>query len=198
LPQLLEINDPKPALDVADREGLADCLEAVAQNGDREAFGRLFAVFAPRVKSYLMRQGVPAPAAEDLAQDVMLTVWRKAASFDRNLAGVSTWIFTIARNRRIDVIRRERRPEFDPEDPAFQPEPEKAADEVMTIAQRDDRLRAAIKDLPPEQIALLQDAFYTDKSHREIAEDTGLPLGTVKSRLRLAFARLRKVMEDPS
>jgi RNA polymerase sigma-70 factor (ECF subfamily) len=171
---------------------------AIAQSADRSAFSTLFQAFAPRVKAYLMRLGSDSGTAEELAQDVMLTVWRKAATFDRTQSAVSTWIFTIARNRRIDLIRRTRRPELDPTDPALLPEPEVAADEKMTVDERDQRLRAALGDLPPEQIALLQQAFYGDKSHSEIAEATGLPLGTVKSRLRLAFSKLRKVLEDPS
>ena len=187
-----------PASGSLDREKLADYVEAIAKSGDRAAFARLFAVFAPRVKAYLIRLGTESGAAEELAQEVMLTVWRKAGTFDRNQAAVSTWLFTIARNRRIDLIRRTRRPELDPDDPALLPEPEVPADTKMTVAERDVRLREALKALPAEQISLLEHAFYGDKSHSEIAEVTGLPLGTVKSRLRLAFARLRNLLDEPN
>jgi RNA polymerase sigma-70 factor (ECF subfamily) len=179
-----------------DRDMLADCVEAIARDQDRKAFATLFETFAPRVKAYMMRFGTAPGLAEDLAQDVMLTVWRRAETFDRRQAAVSTWIFTIARNRRIDVFRREKRPEFDPNDPAFQPDAPIAADEQMSVDERDRRLRLAVQELPAEQIDLLQRAFYSDKSHSEIAIDTGIPLGTVKSRLRLAFQRLRKVLEE--
>ncbi len=178
-----------------DRDAVADLLEAVAQRQDKSAFAVLFEFYAPRVKSYLLRLGCDDGTAEELAQEVMLTVWRKAATFDRRQASVSTWLFTIARNRRIDVIRRTKRPEFDPEDPLLVPEPEPAPDESINMAQREQRLHAAILELPQEQADLLKMAFFSGKSHGEIAEETGIPLGTVKSRLRLAFGRLRKILD---
>jgi len=181
---------------LADREGLADLVEAVAAREDRTAFAELFAYFAPRVKGYLLRLGADNGRAEELAQEVMLTLWRKAGTFDRRQASVSTWVFTIARNRRIDAIRRERRPELDPDDPLLVPEPEVAPEDRAQMAQREERLRAAVLGLPEEQRALVREAFYKGKSHRDIADETGIPLGTVKSRLRLAFARLRKAIES--
>lgn len=170
-------------------------LGAVAQQRDRAAFNELFGHFAPRVKAYLMRLGTPAPEADELAQEVMITVWRRAEIFDAARASASTWIFTIARNRRIDAIRRRRRPEIDPNDPIFVPDPEPAPDAVLETAEREDRLRGALRTLPGEQRELLDRAFFVGQSHSEIAAATSLPLGTVKSRLRLAFGRLRKVLE---
>lgn len=178
-----------------DREVLADLVEAVAQRGDKAAFARLFGYFAPRLKAYLMRLGAANAAAEELVQEVMLTLWRKSASFDRRQSSVSTWIYTIARNRRIDLIRRENRPELDPDDPALAPSQPAAADVTVDEERRDAILRQAILGLPDEQADLLRLAFYEGKSHAEIAAERNLPLGTVKSRLRLAFNRLRKTME---
>lgn len=191
------MSSPVPARDAdnADRIRHAELVEAIARSGDKAAFGELFAHFAPRVKGYLTRIGADGGLAEELAQEVMLTVWRKAAMFDRAQASVSTWIFTIARNRRIDAVRRARRPEFDPEDPLLVPEPEIAPDDAMTAMQREERLKVAIEKLPAEQKALLEEAFFKSKSHREIADETGIPLGTVKSRLRLAFGRLRAALD---
>lgn len=184
-----------PTAATLDREQLADLVEAVARSADKAAFSTLFSYFAPRVKAYLMRLGADHGTADELAQEVMVTVWRKAAFFDRRQASVSTWLFTIARNRRIDVIRRERRPEYDPDDPLFVPDPEPAADDAAIQAEQEKRLRAALKTLPQEQLSLVDAAFYSGKSHREIADETGIPLGTVKSRLRLAFARLKKALD---
>jgi RNA polymerase sigma-70 factor (ECF subfamily) len=178
-----------------DRDTLADLVEAVARSGDKGAFATLFGYYAPRVKAYLLRLGADHATADELSQEVMVTVWRKAASFDRRQASVSTWLFTIARNRRIDVIRRERRPEFDPDDPLFVPDPEPAPDDVAVRTEQDKRLRAALKTLPNEQLTLVEAAFYGGKSHRDIADETGIPLGTVKSRLRLAFTRLKKALD---
>lgn len=178
-------------------DGNHDALvEAIAANGDRAAFARLFGHYAPRLKAYLMRLGTDAATAEEVVQEVMLTVWRKAASFDRRQASAGTWIFTIARNRRIDRLRRERRPEFDPHDPALVPDGPADADQTVWTGQIEERMREAIESLPPEQSDLIRRAYFGDQSHREIAETSGIPLGTVKSRIRLAMQRLRERTED--
>jgi RNA polymerase sigma-70 factor (ECF subfamily) len=174
----------------------ADLLEAVARDRDRSAFKELFAYYGPRVKAYLRRLGADDVLAEELAQEVMLTVWRRAHLFDRRQAAVSTWIYTIARNKRIDAIRRERWPEVDQDDPALVPEADQPADAAVAAEQRSDRLHEAVKTLPEQQAMLLRKAFFEDKSHSVIAEETRLPLGTVKSRLRLAMTRLRTMLED--
>lgn len=174
----------------------ADLVEQVAAHADRAAFTRLFAYYGPRVKGYLLRLGLDAAQSEELTQDVMVAVWRKAGSFDRRQASVSTWIFRIARNRRIDVFRQERRAMVDAHDPAFQPPAEAAPDEAAQASEREIRVRRAMEDLPPEQRDLVREAFYEDRSHREIAERTGMPLGTVKSRLRLAMAKLKLQLDD--
>ena len=164
----------------------------VATCRDRTAFAALFGHFAPRVKAWLMRQGASPSQAEDLAQEALLTVWRKAALFDPAKASAGTWVFTIARNLRIDAIRRERRPELDPDD--FMPEAEPDPDDAITLADGEGRLRVAMRDLPPDQVAVIEMSFFADKPHSQIAIELGIPLGTVKSRLRLAMARLRGAM----
>jgi RNA polymerase sigma-70 factor (ECF subfamily) len=170
-----------------------DDLEAVARRQDRAAFARLFAHFAPRVKAYLLRQGAEPGLAEDLAQETMLTVWRKAPGYDRRLAGPATWIFTIARNRRIDALRRDRRGKLDADDPGLLPEPEALPDSTLEAGRWEKKLAAAIGELPPEQAQMLKLAYFEDRSHGDIAQSLRLPLGTVKSRLRLAVARLRTI-----
>lgn len=187
------MTDLAPAQGGPDREALADLLEAVA-GGDRAAFAALFQRFAPRIKSYMMRLGADSGTADELTQETMLIAWRRAATFDRRQSSVGTWLFTIARNKRIDAIRRERRPDFDPNDPALTPEPPEAADAALDATEREERVRSAMRRLPREQVELLRLAFYDGLSHRDIAERTGLPLGTVKSRLRLAFGRMRRLV----
>lgn len=178
-----------------DRNALAGLVEAIAQRADKAAFAALFKHFAPKIKGYLIKIGTDRGQAEELTQEVMLTVWRKAATFDRAQASVSTWLFTIARNRRIDAVRRERRPELDPSDPLLVPDEPAAPDERIDAMRREERVARALKTLPKEQADLVREAFYLAKSHSEIAEETKIPLGTVKSRLRLAFTRLRKALE---
>lgn len=185
----------EPTTDTLDREALAALVEAIAARADKAAFASLFRHFAPKIKGYLVKIGTDRGQAEELTQEVMLTVWRKAAQFDRTQASVSTWMFTIARNRRIDAVRREKRPELDPADPLLVPEEPIAPDERLDVLEREARVARAIKTLPREQADLVHEAFYLAKSHSQISEETKIPLGTVKSRLRLAFGRLRKVME---
>jgi RNA polymerase sigma factor (sigma-70 family) len=171
-------------------------IERVAANADREAFAELFRRFAPKIKAYLRRIGCAQAEADELVQETMVMVWRRADSFDRARAGASTWLFTIARNKRIDALRRERRPEFDPADPALAPDPAPAADGALMIRDRGRRLAEAMALLPPEQAELIRLAYFDDRSQSDIAADRRLPLGTVKSRLRLALARLRRSLEE--
>lgn len=173
-----------------------DLIVAVARDGDRSAFEALFAYFAPRLKSYLMKLGSDPGAADELVQEVMLMVWRRAETFDPGQASASTWVFTIARNKRIDGLRRERHPELDPADPALVPEAPEAADKTLESVQENGRLLAAINSLPTEQAHLLRLAYFDDKPHSTISAEQGIPLGTVKSRLRLALERLRKALKD--
>lgn len=167
-------------------------ITAVRDERDQEAFARLFAHFAPRVKAFLMKSGSSADFAEECTQEVMATIWRKAHMFDGSKASVSTWIFTIARNRKIDMIRKQRRPE--PEDLPWGPEQEPSQADAMIIEEETERLGKAIAELPEKQRKLIERAYFGELSHSEIAEETGLPLGTIKSRIRLALERLRHAM----
>jgi RNA polymerase sigma-70 factor (ECF subfamily) len=177
---------------------LSGLVADIAKRQDRAAFGVLFTHFAPRVKAYLMRAGVAPTAAEDLAQETMLTVWRKAALFDPAKAGISTWIFTIARNLRIDALRRERHPEVPHDDAADVPDPAPQADDALLLTQNQARIRAAVEALPQEQAEVVRLSFFADKPHREIERELGIPLGTVKSRLRLAMRHIRSFLgEEP-
>lgn len=164
----------------------------IRDDNDETAFAELFQHFAPRVKAFLIRSGASEATAEDCTQDVMATLWRKAHLFDPSRASVATWVFTIARNRRIDLIRRERRPE--PEDLPWGPEHDPAPADVMVMQQENARLGQAIAKLPEAQRDLIRQAYFGDLTHSEIAAATGLPLGTIKSRIRLALERLRRAM----
>lgn len=176
----------------------AELTRRVAETRDRAAFTVLFDHFAPRLKAYLMRQGANAGFAEEIAQDAMIVLWNKAALFDPAKSSVSTWLFRVARNRRIDLLRRDKSDRIDPNDPIFHPAPAEAPDSGLDAATRDARVRAAMARLNPEQLALIKLAFFEEQSHSEIAEQAGLPLGTVKSRIRLAFKKLREALEaDP-
>lgn len=184
------------ALDADTPDDHKHLMRRVAQNRDKAAFAALFGHFGPRVKAYLMRSGSTPDSAEELAQEAMAMVWRKADSFDPAQAAVSTWIFTIARNKRIDAYRRQNRPELDENDPALVPDAPVAPDAALAEGEVSKAIREAVATLPEEQAEMLRKAFFEDKAHSEIAAETGLPLGTVKSRLRLAIGRMRKQLKE--
>ena len=166
---------------------------AVRDSGDRAAYARLFDFYAPRVKALAMRGGSPAGAAEDIAQDVMLRVWQSRAQYDPSRAPVSGWIYQIARNRRIDVARRA--PQALPEDLAAAPGPEEAT-AALALEQEASRLRDALRALPAGQREMVERAYFGELTHQEISRQTSMPLGTVKSRLRLALERLRHELRE--
>lgn len=168
-------------------------MERIQMAQDQAAFAELFAHFAPRVKAFLMKSGASDTLAEEIAQEVMATLWHKAHMFDPSRASVATWIFTIARNRKIDAFRKQRRPE--PEDLTWGPEAEPDQEDVLALQQETDKLARALSALPQKQRDLIERAYYGDLSHSEIADETGLPLGTIKSRIRLALERLRHAMK---
>ena len=175
----------------------AQLIEAIAARQDRAAFASLFRHYGPRVKAFLMRGGADAESAQEVAQETMILVWRKAASFDRSRASASTWIYTIARNKRIDVLRRTARPAIETEDwlTVFAPE-EADADKSVLAGQTYTRVQELLSDLSADQLTVIRKAFFEDKTHTAIAEELNLPLGTVKSRIRLALGRLRQALES--
>lgn len=179
-------------------EALAGLLQAVAVRRDRDAFEGLFRYFAPRLKSYMRRLGADDAAAEDLAQETMVMVWRKAGYYDASKAMPSAWVFTMARNLRIDRLRRQRFQEvplLGEADCADEP-----ADTDDRVVERIDanKLAGLLEALPRGQLEVVRLAFYEGLSHSEIGERLAVPLGTVKSRLRLAFAKLRAAFGDAS
>ncbi|SMH44322.1 RNA polymerase sigma-70 factor, ECF subfamily [Maritimibacter sp. HL-12] len=169
---------------------------AIRDQRDKAAFAKLFDHYAARLKGFVMRAGAPKAQAEDIVQEVMLTVWRKAHLFDPERAQVSSWIYQIARNRQIDVIRKEARPvpEALANDDESDDEPD--AGQVIALEQESDKLRQALAKLAPAQREMIERAYLGELTHTEIREATGLPLGTIKSRIRLGLERLRHELKD--
>ena len=174
----------------------AKWIVAVASRRDPAAFAALFAFYAPRIKSMLMRQGAAADAAEDVAQETLVSVWRKSAFFDPSRASASAWIFTIARNLRIDRLRGDNRAKLYAALETIESEEPERPDGALETAERQERVRAALGHLPEEQVQVLKLSFFEDRAHGDIATQLNLPLGTVKSRLRLAMNRLRGLLGD--
>jgi RNA polymerase sigma-70 factor (ECF subfamily) len=172
---------------------------AIATRQDRAAFAALFEYFAPRIKAFMQRSGVSEANAEELAQETMLVVWRKAALFDPASSGAAAWIFTIARNLRIDAYRRERRGgviEASDVEIEFQIDDSPQPDSRLATSQSEERVRSVLSKLPADQMRVIELSFFEEKAHADIAQILGIPLGTVKSRLRLAMSRLRTLLSE--
>lgn len=170
-------------------------LIAVRDHRDRSAFAKLFDYFAPRLTAMMLRSGMSRAIADDVVQDVLLTAWSKAAQFDPARAQASTWIYRIARNRQIDILRRERRPVPDALDTGEE-QTEEDAHQALALDQESDQLRRALSALSPEQREVIEQAYLGDLTHTEIKRRTGLPLGTIKSRIRLGLERLRHELKE--
>lgn len=174
----------------------AQLMNAISVERDQGAFAELFAHFAPRVKAWLRKRGASEGQAEEVTQEVLLFVWHRGDRFDAARASVSTWIFTIARNKHVDRIRKERRPELEPDELGVAPSGVPRPDRVAHVSARNKRLEEALATLPDEQAVILRRNYYEDVSQRQIAEEIGLPVGTVKSRTRLAFQKLRDALDQ--
>ncbi len=176
---------------------MSDLLTLIATDRSDAAFEQLYKEYAPRIRNYMLKQGVDSGLAEELTQETLVTVWRKAGLYSAEKGSPATWMFTIARNLRIDRIRRQKPwQELTEEQAASLPSRDIPADEVADLNQRQMRVRAVLRDLPPEQVEAVTLAFIEGLAHSEIAERLGLPLGTVKSRIRLAYNKLRSALEE--
>lgn len=175
---------------------LSRLVVVIAADRDRQAFTWLYRHYAPRLKAFFLRSGLAVNVAEELAQETMLQVWRKASLFDPAKAGAGTWIYTIARNLRVDYLRHDRiTPRGNAELPEDEPDDAPDGEALLITAEREERLRTALQSLSSEQEAIVRLSFFADKPHMQIAQDLGLPLGTVKSRVRLALAKLRAALD---
>ena len=170
-------------------------MQRIAEDRDREAFQRLFLHFGPKIKALMIRSGSDAHTAEDLVQDVMLTLWRKANLYAADRGSVSAWIFTIARNVRIDRLRRQSSRVYEDIADLEIEASDADGEEVTETAQRDRLVGEALAELPPDQRRVVEMSFIQDMPQAEIAKVLKLPLGTVKSRIRLAYAKLRENLE---
>ncbi|MEM9783445.1 MAG: sigma-70 family RNA polymerase sigma factor [Pseudomonadota bacterium] len=186
---LADRQDPTRASDEA-------LLAMIAADASRPAFVVLFDRYAGRVKAFFMAAGASHEEAEEGVQEVMVTLWRQARQFNAGRGGATTWIYTIARNKRIDLIRRQRRPAPDPQDPLFAPDPIRGAEHEVAHDQRDTLVRRALSALSEDQLVVIRLSFFAGMSQSEIANELGTPLGTVKSRLRLSFQRLREALGE--
>jgi len=175
-------------------EASADLIGAVAQDRSPSAFAALFDLYAGRLKHFFVRGGIDPARAEELTQDVLLQVWRRADSFNHQRSSAPTWVYALARNRRVDELRLRGHVAPRSEDLAWDSIHSSSAEGMFASIERCDALREALVELPEEQLAVLQRTFFDGKSLAEVAADADLPLGTVKSRARLALQRLRRAL----
>ncbi len=182
------------------RDELSQALVAIGDNRDEAAFSIIYTHFAGRVKSFLLGKGMEENTAEELMQEIMLIIWRRAESYDPGKAAASTWIFTIARNRRIDHLRGNSRIEVELDDAMLERGlNDNLVDETLesetALAQHTGKMYEAMDNLPPEQKQVMHLSYFRGQSHGDIAEWLGLPVGTVKSRIRLALQSIRTNMQ---
>ena len=173
----------------------AACISRIANERDQLAFEFLFRYFAPRIKSYCLKLGADSSAAEDITQEAMVSIWRNAGQFDPSKAAPSTWVFTIARNLAIDRFRKSRRPQFDFNDPALVPEDQLPPDQLIEQTELQENIRQIMDALSSNERNVLMLSFFENLSHFEISRRLNLPVGTVKSRIRLAFGKIRFKLE---
>ena len=171
------------------------CLKAIGQNQDRQAFSIIFKYFAPRLKSFLIKAGSTDSQAEEVIQEVMIAVWTKASTYDNSKSSVSTWVYTIARNKRIDKIRKERRHYLSESDEGLEIPVDSTQEKEILSSQLSSNLKKYMANLPEEQSKLLKLSYFYDKTHADISEELKIPLGTVKSRIRLALTKMRHLVE---
>ena len=172
-----------------------EALAKVAERQDISSFKKIFDYFSPRLKSFLMRSGADEAIAEEIIQETMTIIWTKADYYDPKMASPSTWIYTIARNKKIDILRKSRKAILEDIDTAVLPPVESKADENIEHDQKFEMITQYLDDLPEDQLNLLKMNFFEEKSHGEISEITKIPLGTVKSRIRLALEKIRGKLE---
>ena len=173
-----------------------EALAKVAESQDISSFKKIFDYFSPRLKSFLMRSGADEAIAEEIIQETMTIIWTKADYYDSKVASPSTWIYTIARNKKIDILRKSRKAILEDIDTAILPPVESKADENIEHDQKFEMIAQYLDDLPEDQLNLLKMNFFEEKSHGEISEITKIPLGTVKSRIRLALEKIRGKLEQ--
>lgn len=185
--------EPSPGALVEDHQAL---MARIAEIRDREAFKSLFLHFGPRVKAFMVKSGADDALAEDLVQDVMMTVWRKVDMYAPERGTVSGWIYAIARNARIDRLRRHSSRPYEDLDDVELASDAPGGDDVTYARQVADMVADALAELPDEQRRIIELAYVQDMAQSEIAGKLDLPLGTVKSRMRLAYGKLKTALEE--
>ena len=180
---------------VNDDDDLTLCVELIGKNQDKLAFNNIFRYFAPRLKSFLVKAGSTDSQAEEVIQEVMIAVWTKSSTYDSSKSSVSTWIYTIARNKRIDKIRKEKRHYLSESDEGLEIPVDSTQEKEIFSAQVSNSLKKYMSNLPEEQSKLLKLSYFYNKTHADISTELKIPLGTVKSRIRLALTKMRHLVE---
>ncbi len=183
------------SISVNSDDELSLCIELIGKNQDKSAFGTVFRYFAPRLKSFLVKAGSTDSQAEEVIQEVMIAVWTKSYTYDSSKSSVSTWIYTIARNKRIDKIRKEKRHYLSESDEGLEIPVDSTQEKEIFSAQVSNCLKKYMASLPKEQSMLLKLSYFYNKTHADISEELKIPLGTVKSRIRLALTKMRHLVE---
>ena len=184
----------KKSSDITEND-LGNYLRDIGENQDRIAFSNIFKHFAPRLKSFFVKLGCSEVQAEEIIQEVMIAVWTKSSTYDKSKSSVSTWIYTIAKNKRIDKIRKETKHNTVESDESLEIPVSSVQEEQLLSSEVTKKIHHSLQFLPKEQAELLKLSYFYEKTHSDIAKDLSLPLGTVKSRIRLALSKMKNLVE---
>ncbi len=190
----MKYNTAKKASDATDVE-LSNYLKDIGESQDKSAFSSIFKYFAPRLKSFFVKLGCSDSQAEEIIQEVMIAVWTKSKTYDGTKSSVSTWIYTIAKNKRIDKIRKEKKHNIVESDESLEIPTASKQEEQLLSTELNEKIQHSLQFLPKEQAELLKLSYFYEKTHTDIAKDLCLPLGTVKSRIRLALSKMKNLVE---
>jgi len=174
---------------------LRNFIKDIAETQDRLAFSNIFNYFAPRLKSFFIKLGCSESQSEEIIQEVMISIWTKSKTYNSEKSSVSTWVYTIAKNKRIDKIRKEKKHYSSESDESLEiPIPSIQEDQVIAT-EISEKINNCISYLPKEQAELLKLSYFYEKTHSDIASELKIPLGTVKSRIRLALSKMKNLVE---
>ena len=168
----------------------ANLMDRIQKNRDEMAFSEIFDFFAPKVNAYFIQNRIRFETSEELTQEVLSTVWLKSNLYNSKKSALSTWIFTIARNKKIDFLRKNSKIDFKEEDIRNFLYQDREIDQIGENEAKN-QIKRINSELDEQQKIMIKMNFFENKSHKKIADELEIPLGTVKSRIRHILTKMQ-------
>ena len=172
---------------------LKDLMVKITVNRDEIAFSNLFDFLAPKIKAYYLQNGLISENAEELTQEVMSIIWSKSDKFNPSKSALTTWVYTIARNKKIDFLRKNSKIKYNDDD-IREFLYEKNETDTIEENEIEDQVSKINSQLDINQKKIIKMNFFENKSHKKIAEELEIPLGTVKSRIRHILIKMQRLL----